>query len=155
MHDRLLARAHSSQAVEEVSGPHNLRVHDDLVDQVVGLCDQLRWLSCGLELVWQVRGAAAQSCVLRLRLGRAHLPSHRSLLVQQRILVEVCQKKRELIFDPKILFYFDLLFSQARVGLSKLLVLSFDRLRGLNKSLEQLVCSIRSRVVAQGLDDLH
>lgn len=41
VHDLLLLRRHGPQRVEEVSGPHDLRVHDHRVYQVVGLGDEL------------------------------------------------------------------------------------------------------------------
>ena len=41
VHNFLLALHHAAQGVEEVPGPHNLGVHDHLVDEVVGLGHQL------------------------------------------------------------------------------------------------------------------
>ena len=40
-HDVLLVLVHRSQRVEEIAIPHDGRVHDDLVDHVVGLGNQL------------------------------------------------------------------------------------------------------------------
>ena len=37
MHDLLMLRSHRPQRVEEVSRPHNLRVHDDFVDQMISM----------------------------------------------------------------------------------------------------------------------
>ena len=41
VHDLLLLRSHCTERVEEVSGPHYLRVHDHRVYQMVGLGDEL------------------------------------------------------------------------------------------------------------------
>lgn len=40
VHDLLLIWLHGSKRVEEIPRPHDLRVHDDLVDEMVGVGDQ-------------------------------------------------------------------------------------------------------------------
>ena len=44
MHDLLMLRCHGTKGVEKVSRPHDLRVHDDLVYQMVGMGDELALL---------------------------------------------------------------------------------------------------------------
>lgn len=37
MHDLLMLRSHCPQRIKEISCPHNLRVHDDFVDQMISM----------------------------------------------------------------------------------------------------------------------
>ena len=42
MHDLLLMWCHCSKRVEKIPGPHNLRIHDYFINQMVGMRDQLK-----------------------------------------------------------------------------------------------------------------
>lgn len=46
VHDLLLLRHHRTERVEEVASPHDLRIHDDLINQVVCVSDQLAVSTC-------------------------------------------------------------------------------------------------------------
>lgn len=89
---------HGSERVEEVARPHDLRVHDDLVDEVVGLSHQLvgvqagcvvdLWLSCGLRLCGRLTCdslLACSTCSLAL------------VWIELLVLVEVVQEQLELV----------------------------------------------------------
>lgn len=41
VHDLLLVWSHCSKRVEKVPGPHNLRVHDDLINKMISVSNQL------------------------------------------------------------------------------------------------------------------
>lgn len=100
MHYLLVLRSHGTQRVEEISCPHNLRVHDDFVDQMVCVCNELSLLrsenSVDLSLNLLRRKVLTTSLIFIESVW--HLLSHSA---QLRVRVELLKQNLQLILDAQ------------------------------------------------------
>ena len=146
MHDWLLLCGHSTERVEKVPGPHDLRDHDHLVDELVCISYSLRVGGCIGPRVNLGRDRAIQ----RMSRGLALLTRAKWKLVG----VQLLKKELQLRLDRHRRFF----------GLGVLVVFIWpaalgrhllDGLRGLCQSFEELLRCRWRVVVFQTLDYFH
>lgn len=105
VHDLLLLRRHGSKGVEELAVPHDGWMHDDLVDHVVGLGDQLAVLVPFDPAAFaNADGPVGGASVFGERGVRGWLLFGSWLIAQWfffefHIFLKICQEKLQLIFD--------------------------------------------------------
>ena len=149
MDDALLLRGHCAKRVEKVSSPHDLRDHDNLVDQLVSISDALvRMTTCGgsvrVHLMWERTFWRSFGFVFSWFFRFSGHP----------VGVKFFEKQFELrLHRHRRLFRLDVFLLFVRT--TRISWHFLDCLGSLCESFEELLWSCRWVVTFQTLDDLH
>ena len=96
MHYLLMLRSHCTQRVKEISCPHNLRVHNNFVDQMISMGYELPLL-CAENSINLTLNLLSRKVVLLLVFESVwHLVSHSA---QLRVGVELFKQNLQLVLD--------------------------------------------------------
>lgn len=98
MHDLLMLRSHCPQRIKEISCPHNLRVHDDFVDQMISMGYKLPLLCSENSINLSLNLLGREFLPLIVLQSVWHLLSSSA---QLRVGVELFEQNLQLVLDAQ------------------------------------------------------